>query len=112
MNNMAIVMLLTWAKMGITLDKEVETDTSYTIYISVPEHSFEHDVDGVEMAGIHLARRIKQTLTEMGVKNLVVKAKIRKGDTWTKEKAGTAYNTKGREIYRSQWEDDYETRTR
>lgn len=112
MNNMAIAMLLTWAQMGITLDKEVETDTSYTIYISVPEHSFEHDVDGVEMAGNHLARRIKQTLTEMGVKNLVVKAKIRKGDTWTKEKAGTAYNIKGREIYRSQWEDDYETRTR
>lgn len=105
MNNMAIAMLLTWAKMGITLDKEVETDTSYTIYISVPEHSFEHDVDGVEMAGNHLARRIKRTLTEMGVKNLIVKAKIRKGDTWTKKKAGTAYNTKGREIYQSQWED-------
>lgn len=112
MNNMATAILLTWAKMGITLDKEVETDTSYTIYISVPEHSFKHDVDGVEMAGNHLARRTKRILTEMGVKNLVVKAKIRKGDIWTKEKAETAYNIKGREIYRSQWEDDYETRTR
>ena len=105
MNNIATAVLLTWAQMGITLDKEVETDTSYTIYISVPEHSFERNVNGVEMAGTYLARRIKQTLTEMGVKNLVVKAKIRKGDTWTKEKAELAYNSKGREIYRSQWED-------
>ena len=112
MNNMATAVLLAWTKMGITLDKEVETDTSYTIYISVPEHSFERDVHGVEMAGTYLARRIKQILTEMGVKNLVVKAKIRKGDTWTKEKAELAYNRKGREIYRSQWEDDYEIRTR
>lgn len=105
---MSNVFLLTWAEMGVTIDKEVETDTSYTLYISVPEHSYHKDVNGNEMAGIYLARRIKTTLTEACVINLTVKCKIRTGDNWTKEKALEAYNVTGRKLYRSQWKDKTE----
>ena len=105
MINMANIYLITWAEMGITVDKKVETDTSYSLYISVPEHSYNKDVDGNEMAGKHLATRIKTTLTEMGVQNLSVMFKVRAGDNWTKEKALEAYNTMGRKLYRSQWKD-------
>lgn len=105
MINMANIYLITWAEMGITVDKEVETDTSYSLYISVPEHSYHKDVNGIEMAGKHLATRIKTSLIEMGVQNLSVMFKVRAGDNWTKEKALEAYNTMGRKLYRSQWKD-------
>lgn len=99
------IWLITLAGYGITIDHEEETDTSYSLWISVPEHSYQKDVDGNEMAGDYLARRVKTMLKEFGVKNLTVYAKIRKGVYWTEDDSKNATNQMGRSIYRSQWTD-------
>ena len=99
------IWLLTLAGFGITIDHEEETDISYSIWISVPEHSYHKDVNGNEMAGDYLARRMKTMLKEQGVKNLTVYAKIRKGVYWTEDDSKNATNQMGRKIYRSQWTD-------
>ena len=80
-----IGMLIGWASFGIRLDKVDDSTRPTTIYITVPEHSEEHDVDGNEMSGSHLAKRIKETLQESTKVEFVVKFKINKGQMWTKE---------------------------
>lgn len=100
---MGIGMMLGWAQMGVVLDKQLETQESLTIYISVPEHSYERNAQGVEMAGTHLAKRIKEILAEMGVKRLTVKYKIRTGDYWTKEKSKQADLEMRKKLFESQY---------
>ena len=80
-----IGMLIGWASFGIRLDKVDDSTRPTTIYITVPEHSEEHDVDGNEMSGSHLAKRIKETLQESTKGEFIVKFKINKGQMWTKE---------------------------
>ena len=80
-----IGMLLGWASFGIKLDKVDDSTRPTTIYITVPEHSEEHDVDGNEMSGSYLAKRIKEILQETTKVEFIVKFKINKGQMWTKE---------------------------
>lgn len=80
-----IGMLIGWASFGIKLDKVDDSGRSTVIYITVPEHSEEHDVNGDEMSGRHLAKRIKETLPESTQVEFIVKFKINKGQMWTKE---------------------------
>lgn len=75
--------MIAMSGMGVTFDKQIETEDSLTFYISVPEHSYTVDVHGKEMAGNHLAFRFKETLIALGLKRLTVKAKVRKGEFWT-----------------------------
>ena len=84
-NGLGEAMMMTWAKMGLKIENQIETQESLIIYISVPEFSDNRNVYGEEMSGIRLARRHKETLMDMGVKRLTVKAKIRAGEHWTKE---------------------------
>lgn len=84
-NGLAEAMMMTWAKMGLKIENQIETQESLTIYISVPEFSDERNVRNEEMAGMRLAKRFKETLIDMGIKRLTVKAKIRFGEYWTKE---------------------------
>ena len=84
-NGLGEVMMMTWAKMGLKIENQIEAQKSLTIYISVPEFSDNRNVYGEEMSGIRLAKRFKETLMDMGVKCLTVKAKIRSGEHWTKE---------------------------
>lgn len=102
-NAMGIGVMLGWAQIGVVLDKELETQESLTIYISVPEHSCERDAHGQEMAGPYLAKRIKKTLVEMGVKRLTVKYKTRIGDYWTKEKGKQADLEMRKTLFGSQY---------
>lgn len=86
-------MLLGWASFGIKLDKVDDSGRPTVIYITVPEHSEEHDVDGNEMSGSHLAKRIKETLQESTKVEFIVKFKINKGQMWTKENSRQAIRT-------------------
>ena len=95
--------LITWAAMGVTFDKHEETTEQLTMWISVHEHSFRTDVNNNEMAGMHLAKRFKTVLSEMGVKRLKVLAKVRTGETWTKENADAAEIAAKKAIYGNQW---------
>ena len=81
--NLGRAIYIAWKQLGITIDHVSETTCKTEIWISVPETSDEINVEGKQMAGMVLARRIKETLTEMGVRNLTVKVKIRKGDHWS-----------------------------
>ena len=84
-NGLGEAMMMTWAKMGLKIENQIETQESLTIYISVPEFSDERNVYGEEMSGMRLAKRYKEMLIDMGVKRLIVKARIRSGEHWTKE---------------------------
>lgn len=55
-NGLGEVMMMTWAKMGLKIENQIETQESLTIYISVPEFSDERNVYGEEMSGIRLAK--------------------------------------------------------
>ena len=80
-----IGMRIGWASFGIGRAKVDASTRPPTIYIPGPEHSEEHDVDGNEMSGSHLAKRIKETLQESTKVEFIVKFKINKGQMWTKE---------------------------
>ena len=84
-NDLGEVMMMTWAKMGLKIENQIETQESLIIYISVPEFSNERNVRNEEMSGMRLAKRFKDTFIDMSVKRLTVKAKIRSGEHWTKE---------------------------
>ena len=71
--------------------------------MTVPETSYETNVDGKQMAGMYLAKRFKDTLVALGVKRLTVKANVRKGDRWTKEKSVDAELAMRKTIYKSQY---------
>lgn len=104
MNNNVIgeAMYITWCGFGIIIDNIIETYDSLTIYISVPKTSNHIDANDNEMSGAFLAKRIKQTLTEMGVKRLTVKYKIR-DEVWSEEKRLAAEAQAKKELFRSQW---------
>lgn len=102
-NGLGEAMLMTWAEMGLKIENETETQESLTIYISVPEFSNERNVRNEEMSGMRLAKRYKEMLTEMGVKRLTVKAKIRSGEHWTKEMRKEAELNICKMLYGSQY---------
>lgn len=64
----AEAMMMTWAKMGLKIGNQIETQESLTICISVPEFSDERNVRNEEMSGMRLAKRFKETFIDMGVK--------------------------------------------
>ena len=102
-NDLGEAMMMTWAKMGLKIENQIETQESLTIYISVPEFSDERNVRNEEMSGMRLAKRYKEMLTEMGVKRLTVKAKIRSGEHWTKEMGQDAELKARKMLYGSQY---------
>ena len=57
----------------------------------------------LNLKGMRLARRYKETLMDMGVKRLTVKAKIRFGEHWTKEMEKEAEFNMCKRLYGSQY---------
>lgn len=102
-NGLGEVMMMTWAKMGLKIENQIETQESLTIYISVPEFSDERNVRNEEMSGMRLAKRYKEMLIDMGIKRLTVKAKIRSGEHWTKEMGQEAELNVRKILYGSQY---------
>lgn len=102
-NGLGEAMMMTWAKMGLKIENQIETQESLTICISVPEFSDERNVRNEEMSGMRLAKRFKETLIDMGVKRLTVKAKIRSGEHWTKEMGQVAELNMRKILYGSQY---------
>lgn len=103
MNGIGEAMMLTWAGFGMIIEKQNETRESLEVYISVPEHSFEVDAEQTEMAGEVLAKRFKTVLTDMGVKRLIVKYRVRPGEYWTPEMRRNAELDMRRTLYGSQY---------
>lgn len=101
-NGLGEAVLISLAGVGVMIDKVDEAQESLTIYISVPTSSYHRDAHGKEMAGDYLAKRVKQTLVEMGVKRLTVKYKIR-NEHWTKEKQNDAELNARKQFFGSQY---------
>lgn len=95
-------MLLTWAQLGVVIEYIQETTDALNMYISVPKSSYHKNSDGVEMSGLFLAKRFKDTFVDMGIKRLSVKAKVREED-WTAELSKEAVIRARKELYGSQW---------
>jgi hypothetical protein len=95
-------MMLTWAQLGVKIEKINETFDNLTLFISVPKSSHHKHSSGEEMAGMLLAKRFKVTLTGMGVKRLEVRVKIR-DEFWTTAMAQDAVIEMRKLLYGSQW---------
>ena len=93
------VMLIVWAGLGLQIEKHNETTEYLEIYISVPETSYHTNAHKEQMAGAVLAKRFKTVMNDMGLKKLIVKSRIRKGDNWTPEKAKNAEEQMKHDIY-------------
>ena len=101
-NGLGEAVLISLAGVGLTFDKVDETQESLTMYISVPSSSYHVDARGREMSGDYLAKRVKQTMVEMGVKRLTVKYRIR-NEHWTKEKKEAAELNARKQFFGSQY---------
>lgn len=102
-NGLGEAMVMAMAGMGLKIENEIETQDSLTLYVSVPEYSYERNIHNEEMAGMRLAKRYKEMLIDMGVKRLTVKAKIRSGEHWTKEMGKEAELNMRKMLYGSQY---------
>lgn len=96
-------MMITWAGLGIVIERENETEDALEIRISVPEHSCINNSSGEEMAGGNLAARFKDVLVEIGVKRLVVKYRVRSGEYWSDDMKKDAEMNMRKSIFRSQY---------
>lgn len=82
----AKAMLVTWAGYGVTIEKYNTVDGKLTFYISVPERSKFEDVNKNELSGQFLSTAFRRALSDMGMVDAVLKARIRQGDYWDSAK--------------------------
>ena len=64
---MGQAMLITYAELGVQIDKFDNTDAEIILLFSVPKNSYHKGANGIEMSGKYLAQRVKKTLEEMGI---------------------------------------------
>ena len=103
MSGLGEAVMITWAEYGLKIENTSETTESLVFYVSVPEHSYKRNGKGSEMAAMDIAKRFNTVMTEMGVKRLTVKARVRAGEYWTKEMADSANIEMRKNIYGSQY---------
>jgi hypothetical protein len=87
-----------WASMGVEIHKVDEDTVPKGLYISVPEDSATVNKDGIPMAVKQMAKRIHETLKEMGMP-MKVHYKIRQGVFWTDDMGKQASDEMLKTIY-------------
>lgn len=105
MNNgmMGKAMLITWASLGVQVDRFDDTDDGVIFLFTVPQSSYERGADGEEMSGKHLASRVKTTLEKMGMKFADIRYGIR-DEYWDKTKAENAQKAVYKDLGYSKWQ--------
>ena len=105
MNNrmMSQAMLIAYAEMGIIIDKFDDTDAGVILLFTVPKTSYHIGADNKEMAGGHLASRVKTTLEKMGVVFADIRYYVR-DEHWTKDKADTAKRVAYKDMGYKDWQ--------
>lgn len=105
MNNdmLGKAMLITYAELGIKIDKFENTDDGIVLLFTVPKTSWEHDAKGVQMASKHLASRVKQTLEEMGMVFADIRYHVR-DEHWDKSKGEAAKQQSYSDIGYKKWQ--------
>ena len=102
-DTMSQAILATYARYGIQIDKVDNTDAGIIMLFSVPKNSYHKGKDDVEMAGKHLAKRIKHTLEEMGVVFADCRFKTR-DEFWSKDKADYAEKMAYKDMGYKDWQ--------
>lgn len=105
MNNEMLgkAMLITYAEMGVQIDKMEDTDDGIIFLFTVPKSSWEFGTGGKEMAGKHLASRVKETLEDMGMVFVDIRYHIR-DEHWDRTKSDAAKQQAYRDIGYKKWQ--------
>lgn len=105
MNNhsMAKAMLITYAELGVKIDKFDNTDAGIVLLFSVPKSSYHKDTNDVEMCGKYLAQRVKTTLEEMGAVFAKCKYLIR-DEHWSKDMSEYAKKEAYKDMGYADWQ--------
>ena len=105
MNNNMIgqAMLITYAELGVQIDRFDNTDAGIVMLFSVPKNSYHKDAKDIEMSGKHLASRVKRTLEEMGVVFADCRCRIR-DELWTNAKAELAKRMAYKDMGYKDWQ--------
>lgn len=91
--------LITLAESGVIIESDkISDDRIETLYISVPEHSYQRNAKGEEMSGRILAKRVREMFTDLGMGTIIIKWKTRKGENWTKELGKIEYEKMKRTV--------------
>ena len=96
-------MLITYAEMGVVIDKFEDVDDGVILLFTVPKSSYNIDTKGEQMAGKHLAYMVKTTLEEMGMVFADIRYHIR-DEYWDKTKAETAKRTAYKDMGYKDWQ--------
>lgn len=102
-NTLGKAMLITYAQMGVKIDRFEDTDDGIIFLFTVPKTSWEFDANGKEMSGKHLASRVKETLEEMGMVFADIRYGIR-NERWDKTKADAAKNEALKDMGYKKWQ--------
>ena len=105
MNNhmMGEAILITYAEMGVVIDKFNNTNKGIILLFTVPKSSYHIGANGLEMSGKHLASRVKQTLEEMGIVFADIRYHIR-DENWDTTKAQMAKRMAYKDMGYKDWQ--------
>lgn len=105
MNNgmLGQAMLITYAEMGVVIDKFEDTDAGIVLLFTVPKSSYHIGANNREMSGKHLASRVKTTLEEMGMVFADIRYRIR-DEHWDKTKAEIAKRAAYKDMGYKDWQ--------
>ena len=96
-------MLITYAEMGVVIDKFEDVDDGVILLFTVPKSSYNIDAKGEQMAGKHLASRVKYTLEALCMVFADIRYHIR-DDHWGKTKTDTAKRATYKDIGYKDWQ--------
>ena len=105
MNNNMIgqAMLITYAELGVQIDRFDNTDAGIVLLFSVPKSSYHKGANDIEMSGKHLASRVKRTLEEMGVVFADCRYKTR-DEYWNEDMAKSARKMEYKDMGYKDWQ--------
>lgn len=105
MNNNIVgqAMSITYAELGVQIDKFDNTDVGIILLFSVPKNSYHKDANNIEMSRNHLASKVKRTLEEMGMVFADCRYKIR-DEYWNEDMAKIARKMAYKDMGYKDWQ--------
>ena len=96
-------MLITYAEMGVQINRFDNTDAGIILLFTVPKNSYHKGVNNIEMSGKHLASRVKHTLEQMGMIFADCRYHIR-DEYWNEDMAKTAKKMAYKDMGYKDWQ--------
>ena len=96
-------LFITYAEMGVVIDKFEDVDDCVILLFTVPKSSYNIDAKGEQMAGNHLASRVKYTLGVFGMVFTDIHYHIR-DEHLDKTKAETAKRAAYKDMRYKDWQ--------